>query len=244
MNYLPIADRELRVAVRKRSTFWLRVAAALTGLVIGGGCLLLNEVFGANSVRMGGIWKATLALVNALFVSLAAGLAVSVVSRDSQKALTATVFVLLMLALAGPLADGSIAGAKHRTFQPQCSLSSPAYVLTAASALSRSAYWSALALTQWRYSTGGVVRLVATVECSADRRLGRGQGHRFYRLVMQQTTFLPPCTSSAQPWTTSVCDVTADGPTKTTPAHHRECAVSGIEGDSVSNPHDRHCGQR
>jgi ABC-type transport system involved in multi-copper enzyme maturation permease subunit len=232
MNYLPIADRELRVAVRKQSTFWLRVAAALTGLVIGGGCLLLNKVFGANSVRMGGIlfnsltwlclvaglsaglfftsdclseekregtlgllfltdlrgydvalgkllanslrsfyallavlpilaitllmggvtgaqyWKATLALVNALFVSLAAGLAVSVVSRDSQKALTATFFVLLVLALGGPLADGITAGARHRAFQPLCSLSSPAYVLTAASALSRSAYWSALAVTQ------------------------------------------------------------------------------------------------
>jgi hypothetical protein len=233
MNYLPIADRELRVAVRKRSTFWLRVAAALTGLVIGGGCLVLSKLFGANSVSLGSVlfstltwlclvaglsaglfftadclseekregtlgllfltdlrgydvalgkllatslrcfyallavlpilaitllmggvtgaqyWKATLALVNALFVSLAAGLAVSVLSRDSQKALTATFFVLLMLALGGPLADGIIAGAKHRTLQPQCSLSSPAYVLMEASAWGRSAYWSALAVTQF-----------------------------------------------------------------------------------------------
>ena len=93
-------------------------------------------------------WKATLALVNALFVSLAAGLAVSVVSRDSQKALTATFFVLLLLALGGPLADGIIAGARQRPFQPQCSLSSPAYVLIAASAWGRSAYWSALAVSQ------------------------------------------------------------------------------------------------
>jgi ABC-type transport system involved in multi-copper enzyme maturation permease subunit len=233
MNYLPIADRELRVAVRKRSTFWLRVAAAITGLVIGTGCLLLNKLFSANSASMGSVlfntltwlclvaglsaglfftadclseekregtlgllfltdlrgydvalgkllatslrcfyallavlpilaitllmggvtgaqyWKATLALVNALFVSLSAGLAVSVVSRDSQKALTATFFVLLLLALGGPLADGVIAGARHRTFQPQCSLSSPAYVLIAASALTRSVYWSALAVTQF-----------------------------------------------------------------------------------------------
>ena len=28
MTFLPIAERELRVAARKRSTFWLRVAAA------------------------------------------------------------------------------------------------------------------------------------------------------------------------------------------------------------------------
>jgi ABC-type transport system involved in multi-copper enzyme maturation permease subunit len=233
MNYLPIADRELRVAVRKRSTFWLRVAAAITGLVIGSGCLLLNKLFSANSASMGSVlfntltwlclvaglsaglfftadclseekregtlgllfltdlrgydvalgkllatsvrsfyallamlpilaitllmggvsgaqyWKAMLALVNALFVSLAAGLAVSVVSRDSQKALTATFFVMVLLTLGGPLADGIIAGATHRTFQPQCSLSSPAFVLTAASAWGRSAYWSALAVSQF-----------------------------------------------------------------------------------------------
>jgi hypothetical protein len=326
MNYLPIADRELRVAVRKRSTFWLRVAAALTGLVIGGGCLLLSKVFGANSVRMGSIlfnsltwlclvaglsaglfftsdclseekregtlgllfltdlrgydvalaaghlparllctagrapilaitlpmggvtgaqyWKATLALVNALFVSLAAGLAVSVVSRDSQKALTATFFVLLVFALGGPLTDGIIAGARHRTFQPRCSLSSPAYVLGRSRSGGGGAEHGgefAGTLLVWHvdgphlqerkpghakdnplcsshplvcdrlydhlsgwadavracfprqpHSTGFVLRLVATVECFAGRRLGGGQGHRVYPLVTQETVFLPP----------------------------------------------------
>ena len=232
MSYLPIADRELRVAVRKRSTFWLRVAAALTGLVIGGGGLLLNLVFGGSSTRIGSTlfdlltwlclvagmsaglfftsdsvseekregtlgllfltdlrgydvalgkllatslrgfyallaimpilaitlliggvtgaqyWKASLALVNALFVSLSAGLAISVLSRDSQKALTATFLLLLLLALGGPVADRFIAEAMHSTFQPRCSLSSPAYVLIAASAWGHSAYWSALAVSQ------------------------------------------------------------------------------------------------
>ena len=46
------------------------------------------------------------------------------------------------------MADGIIAGVKNRTFQPRWSLSSPAYVLTAASAGGRSAYWGALAVTQ------------------------------------------------------------------------------------------------
>ena len=40
MMFLPIVDRELRVAARKGSTFWLRVGAALVGLAIGGGLLL------------------------------------------------------------------------------------------------------------------------------------------------------------------------------------------------------------
>ena len=231
MNSLPVVSRELRVAARKRSTFWLRVAAATTGLVIGIGFLLLSHVRGASMTQMGGVlfnvltwmclaaglsaglfltsdclseekregtlgllfltelkgydvvlgkllatslrafyallailpilaltelmggvtgaqfWKSALALVDGLFVSLAAGLMVSALSRDSQKALAGTVLVLLLLALGGPVADGSIAGVKQRAFQPVWSLSSPGYVLVTASAWGRSPYWMSLATT-------------------------------------------------------------------------------------------------
>ncbi len=231
MNCLPIADRELRVAVRKRSTFWLRVAAALTALLIGSGFMLLSLVQGARtpgmgstlfsvltwlclaavlsagpfltadclseekregtlgllfltdlrgydvalgkllatSLRgfyallavlpilaitlfMGGVsgtqyWKSCLALLNALFVSLAAGMAVSALSRDSQKALGATVFVLGLLALGGPLADGITAAVKGRGFQPRWSVASPAYVLVTANVWSGAVYWKALGIT-------------------------------------------------------------------------------------------------
>src|SRR6266516_3254696 len=187
MTFLPIVDRELRVAARKRNTFWLRVVAALVALIIGGvspfggrgqmggpmfavltwlslgtalsaglfftsdclseekregtlGFLFLTDLRGydivlgkllATSLRgfyallaflpilavtqmMGGVtgaqyWKSTLALVNALFCSLAAGMFISAISRDSQKALTGTLLVMLLLALGGPLADGFIA---------------------------------------------------------------------------------------------------------------------------------------
>src|SRR5882672_9361698 len=178
MSVLPIVRRELRVAARKRSTFWLRVASAITAVVLGSGCLLLggwqgigtaqmgsslfylltwtclaaalsaglfftsdclseekregtlgflfltdlrgyDVVLGkllATSLRgfyallavlpilaitqlMGGItgaqyWKSALALVNGLFISLAAGMLVSAVSRDSQKALGGTLLLL------------------------------------------------------------------------------------------------------------------------------------------------------
>ncbi len=40
MIFLPIVDRELRVAARKHSTFWVRVIAAMVGLIIGGGCFV------------------------------------------------------------------------------------------------------------------------------------------------------------------------------------------------------------
>jgi len=233
MNCLPIVGRELRVAARKRSTFWLRVAAAVTAMVIGSGCmvfslfpgplpfqmgsvlfkvltwlclgaglsaglfftsdclseekregtlglLFLTDLRGydvalgkllATSLRgfyallavlpilsitlcMGGVtgaqyWKSALALVNALFFSLAAGMAVSAVSRDSQKAMMGTLLVLLLLAVGGPVADTTIAGIKQRGFEPLWSLSSPGYVLAAASAWGRSAYWSALVTTHF-----------------------------------------------------------------------------------------------
>src|SRR5438477_349691 len=39
MTFLPIATRELRVSARKRATFWLRIVAALVGVLIGALCL-------------------------------------------------------------------------------------------------------------------------------------------------------------------------------------------------------------
>src|SRR5258705_2695055 len=181
MTFLPVVERELRVAARKRSTFWVRIAAAIVALIIATGFLALqfgirnvgrglfavltwlslfaalsaglfftsdclseekregtigflfltdlrgyDVVLGkllATSLRgfyallavlpilgvtllMGGVtgaqfWKTRLALVNALFLSLAIGLFVSAVSRDSQKAIATTLFLGLLLALVG-----------------------------------------------------------------------------------------------------------------------------------------------
>ena len=232
MNWLPVVNRELRVAARKRSTFWLRVAAALTALVIGSAGMLLSTLQGsgtselgsvlfsvltwlclgaglsaglfftsdclseekregtlgllfltdlrgydvalgkllATSLRgfyallavlpilaiallMGGVtgaqfWKSALALVNALFFSLAAGMLVSALSRDSQKALMATLFLLLLLAVGGPIADAIISTNKSGGFEAFWCLSSPAYVLVTASAWGGSNYWIALLVTQ------------------------------------------------------------------------------------------------
>jgi ABC-type transport system involved in multi-copper enzyme maturation permease subunit len=233
MNWLPIVNRELRVAARKRSTFWLRVVAALTALVIGGGCMVLGLLPGSQMFKMGSVlfailtwlclaaglsaglfftsdclseekregtlgllfltdlrgydvalgkllatslrcfyallavlpilaitlfmggvaggqyWKSALALVNALFFSLAAGMAVSAVSRDSQKALMGTLLLLFLLALGGPAADSVMAGIQRRGFEPRWSLASPGYVLAAASAWGGASYWLALATTHF-----------------------------------------------------------------------------------------------
>src|SRR5438874_1848745 len=218
MTFLPIAERELRVAARKWSTFWLRIVAALIALIIAGGFLItarvgafpfgpssfgkglftvltwlslavalsaglfftsdcLSEekregtlgflfltdlrgydvVFGkllATSLRaicallavfpilaitllMGGVtgaqfWRTVFALVNALFISLAAGMFVSAISRDSQKALSATLLLLVLLVSGGPIVD-AIAG-PGGPFQPVFSFSSPGYLFMAAGA--------------------------------------------------------------------------------------------------------------
>src|SRR5260221_7462431 len=191
MTFLPIVDGELRVAARKRSTFWVRIAAAIVALIIGGGFLLLATVWNAGygpasfgrglfatltwmslaaalaaglfftsdclseekregtigflfltdlkgydvvfgkllatslhgfyallalfpilavTLLMGGVtgaqfWKTALALVNALFFSLAAGLFVSAISRESQKALSGTLILLLLFVAGGPALD-------------------------------------------------------------------------------------------------------------------------------------------
>jgi ABC-2 family transporter protein len=213
MTFLPVVERELRVASRKRSTFRVRTFAAVAALLIGTvffllatygpgfgmlnlgkglfstltwlnlavalcaglfftsdclseekregtigflfltdlrghdvvlGKLLATSLKGASALLavfpilaitllMGGVtgvefWKAVLALVNALIVSLAAGLFVSSISRDSQKALMGTLLLLLLLVGLGPLADSAISSALSRNFTPQLSLTSPGYL--------------------------------------------------------------------------------------------------------------------
>jgi len=235
MTFLPIAARELRVASRKRSTFWVRVVAAIVAVVIGAafmvlavfsfgafgsglgkglfatltwmslaavlsaglfftsdclseekregtiGFLFLTDLKGfdvvlgkmaATSLRgfyafiaifpilavtllMGGVtggqfWKAVLALLNALFLSLTVGLFVSAFSRDSQKALGATLAVMVLLSAAGPLVDLGLADWRGNgsPFQAMLSLSSPVYVFAIASAWTPAPFWTGLAVNQ------------------------------------------------------------------------------------------------
>lgn len=44
MSFLPLVERELRVASRQRVTFWLRIIAALVALILGAGCAALTWV--------------------------------------------------------------------------------------------------------------------------------------------------------------------------------------------------------
>lgn len=235
---LPIVERELRIAARKRSTFWVRIIAAFTGVTIAGGILVLqlaasksgggggmgiqfgsvlfsiltwmslaavlsagvfftsdclseekregtlgflfltdlrgyDVVFGkllATSLRgffallsifpvlavtfmLGGVtgeafWKTILALVNALFFSLAIGMLVSAMSRDSQRAMIATVLVMLLFILAGPVVDGVMAAAYGKSFGTVFSLGSPWIVFMSVSSFASDVFWQGLVVTQ------------------------------------------------------------------------------------------------
>jgi ABC-type transport system involved in multi-copper enzyme maturation permease subunit len=231
MIFLPIVERELRVAARKRSTIWFRVLAALISLVIGTGFVTMSLVFGASPAKfgtglfetltwlamaavlaaglfftadslseekrqgtlgflfltdlrgydvvggkllatslrgsyallalfpvlavtllLGGVTglqflKGSLALVNALFCSLTCGLLVSAVSRDSQRAMGGTFFLLLLVCAGGPVADSILAVSRGGGFKPVLSMVSPVYVFWAADAWGNTSYWLGLGLS-------------------------------------------------------------------------------------------------
>ena len=265
MTFLPIVQRELRVSARKRSTFWLRVVAALIGLIIGGGCLMIfsldapgsaglgkvlfnvltsmalitalssglfftsdclseekregtlgflfltdlkgYDVAGgkllATSVRasyaflavvpmlaatllMGGVtivefWKTALALLNALVASLATGLFVSSISRDSHKAMGGTLLLLLAIMVGGPIVDSILAHAHSTGFRPSFSLASAAYAFGIADAPGRNAFWRAILVSHaLSWAMFGVASLLVARAWQEKRRRTAGTGQATY----------------------------------------------------------------
>jgi ABC-type transport system involved in multi-copper enzyme maturation permease subunit len=107
----------------------------------------------AVPLLMGGVtglqfWKTSLALVNALIFSLAAGMLVSVLSRDSQKALAGSILLLLVLVFAGPLLDLELENLTRIARGPWWSLASPGFVFVRANDWGRSPFWTALLVNQ------------------------------------------------------------------------------------------------
>jgi hypothetical protein len=149
---------------KREGTLGLLFLTDLRGHDVAAGKLLATSLRGfyaflaivpilAVTLLMGGVtgaqmWRTSLALLNALFCSLAAGLLVSALSRDSQKALGGALLLLLLMTFGGPLTDATVAGVKKSGFDPVLSLSSPGYVMTTAGYWGRSPYWLALLINQ------------------------------------------------------------------------------------------------
>ena len=210
MVFLPIVERELRVAARRRGTYWARTIVAGGALLLFGGVmgilslqraggqtgLILFSIFSwlafmavcaagvlltfdslseekregtigllfltdlrgydvvlgkllASSLQaaygllaafpimgitflIGGVtglefWRLVLVLCNTLFFSLVIGVCVSTVSRDAQRALTATVLLILGIVVGFPMVDSALTGWDNTKFVPRLSYLSPFY---------------------------------------------------------------------------------------------------------------------
>ena len=137
----------------------------------------------AVSLLMGGVtgaqfWKTALALVNALFLSLAAGLFVSAISRESQPALASTLFLLVLVVAGGPASDAIFAAVNQRGFHPVLSLSSPGYLFVIAGAWGKNPFWAGLLVNQgvaWMLlGLAGLLLPRTWQEKTAKRSQGRG----------------------------------------------------------------------
>jgi hypothetical protein len=148
---------------KREGTLGFLFLTDLTGYDVAGGKLLATSLRGsyallaffpvlATTFLMGGVtgpqfWKTNLALVNMLFVSLSVGLLVSSLSWDSQKAMAATLLLLLMVCASGPLADALLSRFTPTGSAQRLSLSSPLYVFILAGAWRNSSFWSGLLVT-------------------------------------------------------------------------------------------------
>ena len=84
MNFLPIAERELRVAARKRTTFWIRLSAALLTLIIATGMLLIFGNLGGPMPNKGRVLFSILAWM-AFAYAFAAGVFLTADSLSEEK---------------------------------------------------------------------------------------------------------------------------------------------------------------
>lgn len=113
--HMPVLARELRIATRKRSTFWLRVACAFAGVVIGAAFLFFQAIAGN---RMNGVGANLFYLLTStsLAAALLAGpfLTSDSISEESREG---TLGLLFLTDLRGiDVVLGKLAAASARVF--------------------------------------------------------------------------------------------------------------------------------
>ncbi|MDB6065352.1 MAG: hypothetical protein JWR26_1560, partial [Pedosphaera sp.] len=70
MSFLPIVERELRVAARQRLTFWTRASAAALALLVFGGLQILSGTAGGGYLKAGQIQFSFLKWLSFLFAAV------------------------------------------------------------------------------------------------------------------------------------------------------------------------------
>ena len=117
-----------------------------------------------GGVEAGEFWRTILALLHALFFSLAAGMFVSSISHHPQKALAGTIVLICILCGGGAAIDGFLAWANSSGFKPTLSLASPVIVFLNAESWSP-AFQRSLAvseITAWLMLGGACVLIPRT----------------------------------------------------------------------------------
>ena len=105
--------------------------------------VLLGGVTGSQIARV------SLALLNSLFASLCAGLLVSALSKQAQKAMSGTFLLVLLLNVGGPIADSLIHlnSRNGPVLRPMLSLCSPSFAFVEALQFGARSFWWALGVS-------------------------------------------------------------------------------------------------
>ncbi len=122
------------IATSLRSVYGLLAVFPVLGLT-----LMLGGVSGSE------FWRTLLALCNGLFFSLAAGLLISAISRDSIKAMSASLLLCAVALGVPPLLDLWRADWDDNKFVAGWTLASPVYAFVVAPQGSGGKFWPALA---------------------------------------------------------------------------------------------------
>ncbi len=99
-----------------------------------------------GGVTPGEFWESILVLCNTLFLSIAIGLFVSSLSRDSQRAMNGVLLALLLLVCATPVLDYAMGG--WNVFVPRFTLLSPGHLFANIGGFRPGDFWLQVALQQ------------------------------------------------------------------------------------------------
>jgi hypothetical protein len=140
------------------------------------GMFALFPVLGVT-LLMGGVsgiefWKTALALINALFFSLAVGLFVSATGRDWHRVMWQTLLWLALFCFILPATDWLVSEATHGNVLLHVRLASPFTVFRRASGYPLPEYWNALLVTQ------GIAWSLLAIACGIVPRSWQERGRK------------------------------------------------------------------
>ncbi len=145
---------------------------------------VIGIAFLVGGVTGGEFWRLVLLLLNTLFFCLAAGVFVSTISRDAQRAMSGAALLCGLFIILFPAIDWALAGWNSARFQPILSLASPWYGMKEARSLGVSDFWTSLLVVHLIAWTFLALASVLAPRCWQEQaaRPTSGAGSRGQRL--------------------------------------------------------------